>query len=281
MFGLTTRSTARSAARRLTLRRSRHDTTLKPGVTYLFKNIDIASAAQRSTFSADRVADADPALPLEEFASAVQRPSTNSQDAAAHKPPGASSSRPQRDPPLSVNIQRHARGPDTPKAVDVTVKINLMSVLWGVVVTFILVKFWQQWNKAGNFAFAQATRLIAEAPDLSVLQEDPDALAAHFDALVRALLPPPMHEGFARALARRRAEGDAGKAAVLEACVELHKMVQDTSMGAAGKARKLMMILDKFVDRQRKPRPDSGSTESNVISDSTEQPTDFEPPMKG
>lgn len=142
---------------------------------------------------------------------------------------------------------------------------------------------------------ADAAQIVADAPDIAVLQEDGDALAAHLDALLRVLLPPDVYKNrFLPALARIRAQGDVGNAAMAETCVQLHVALHDTRSIFTFVPR-LAQIVGKFLKQSQEApvAPDSADflgtdyvrrpsifTLIVAVSGSNEPPTDDYPPLK-
>ncbi|KAF8205442.1 hypothetical protein K438DRAFT_1932243 [Mycena galopus ATCC 62051] len=136
----------------------------------------------------------------------------------------------------------------------------------------------------GNIKLAR--RFIAQAPDLAVLQQDPDALAAHLDALGRIILAPSgpqVSEAFVQALARHRTAGDIGRSAIAETCVQLHETIQAKNLDNNSMGRRLSMIMKKFVDHgiaeQKVDESTISEPESTESADSPWQ-NDY-PPLKG
>jgi hypothetical protein len=151
---------------------------------------------------------------------------------------------------------------------------------------------------------AEATRLIAEAPDLAVLQEssDSDALAAHLSGLMRTLLTARGNEELERALVRLRTQGDIGRTAIAEACMQFREIIQNQELSRMERKRRLTATLVKLMRRASEGEPPEGSaivgSETNkffgmdyspvrasinakAISDSTELPSDYMPPLRG
>ncbi|KAF7360557.1 hypothetical protein MVEN_00786800 [Mycena venus] len=256
MFALTTCTRRRIA---LSVRRLHHDIP-RPGIVFPVEHIDIGPAAQPSS------TPLNPADVHKVARSPKPPPLQQSQAHHDHPPPESKS---EQEHPVSVNIERKPTDPDGPREiVDVTVKINPVAVLAWVATFFIVKWFWKRWNEADE-RITQAARLVADAPNLAVLQEDTDALAAHLDALMRVLLPPRLQDEFAQALARRRAQGEIGKAAIAEACAQLHATIQDQSLGKADRAWKFSVIIGRFMGR------DSGLKAKQTAGESVPESTEF------
>ncbi|KAJ6581918.1 hypothetical protein B0H19DRAFT_1116980 [Mycena capillaripes] len=191
MFRLAPLNVRRSLA--LTLRRL-HSDPYRPGKVFSIQHIDIEPAAQRRSI---------PVPPLE---------AQTSQDAQHH-------SSPPPDPVVVVDIKD-----GRPNRKLTGTRLNLIFMIGS---TAILIFNFRRIFKGAKEEMEAAARFIADAPDLAVLQEDEDALVAHLDALARLCLVPDMYEEFARALARRRAEGVLGQEAIAEACMGLHAIIRE------------------------------------------------------
>ncbi|KAJ7314968.1 hypothetical protein DFH08DRAFT_894305 [Mycena albidolilacea] len=223
MFRATTRKVLA-----LNLRRLHHDIP-RAGIVFPVDHIDVAPAADRS--------------------------STSPAPAAHHTPaPARPQLRPSSTPPIhlvSVRVEKKS-GP----------RVAALVALVGI----FLLEIWagRTQIKAENERLAEAVRFIAKAPDLGVLREnsdsDIDALAAHLSGLLHILLSPRVNAEFEQALTRLRTQEDAGRAAITEACVQIHEIVQDRELGVVERKRRMGATLSKLLRASGVEQPGGSAT---------------------
>lgn len=117
----------------------------------------------------------------------------------------------------------------------------------------------------------QAAELIGRAPDLAELQQDPTALEAHLDALVRTLCHPDFYaEVYEPRRQRCSAEGDAGKAAMAELAAQLHAALEIKDKKLEVDLTHVDDLFHAFKDGSKLPKkPPPATTESNGFSGRT------------
>ncbi|KAK7044513.1 hypothetical protein R3P38DRAFT_2879208 [Favolaschia claudopus] len=229
MLRLTTRRVVRPSS----LRRLHHDIP-RPGIVFPVVHIDIGPAAQPSQKHASEHATAS-------SSSSASHP-TPSPSHWQEKPPKS---------PISINVQRTPGDANTPGKVAVDVKVDLRFWLPLILVLTLVVgtRFDQLWPSA---RIERAARFLADAPDVDVLKDDPEALDAQLTALLQTLLLPNALDMIPPALRHWREQGEAGHEVILRCYSELRGIILDDGVGVWKKTVRMAAVLSAFVERAKK-----------------------------
>ncbi|KAJ7314964.1 hypothetical protein DFH08DRAFT_894292 [Mycena albidolilacea] len=260
----------------LNLRRLHHGIP-HAGIVFPVDNIDISSAAQRSSTLPEAAVHHAPAPARPQF-----RPSSES------------------TPPIHPVLSKVKKRPATQHTLSSQGRLALLAVA----VCLALIEILTRQLNAEKDRLAEATRLIAEAPDLAVLQEssDSDALAVHLSGLMRTFLTARGNEELERALARLRTQGDFGRPAIAEACMQFREIIQNQELSRVERKRRLTATLVKllrYASEGEQPEgsammgseanrffgmdysPVRASINAKAISDLTEPPSAYMSPLRG
>ncbi|KAJ7284488.1 hypothetical protein C8J57DRAFT_1288582 [Mycena rebaudengoi] len=208
------------------------------------------------------------------------RPRTSS--ALSPRDPTATSAPPDfSSDSAGVSRDRHERAEPQSGSIRRIINIVLTSMtIWGAY------RILSQWREVGRRA-ELLERIVREAPDLGTLRQNDDAMANHVYTLCQVILVPHDYAGAAHALARYRAQGDAGTAVIEEVAKEIHNIVE-LDIGRLKKLLTIALLVHKFVENAggvasqsaeiaEEPPSDSPDFSS---SDSNGESTTYYPPLQ-